>query len=66
VSVAVSAGPAKGNTVVAVAVAVFDKLRRRTARKMQTASPAVALVVDELGRSEDLAVVLEKSTDQSY
>jgi MYXO-CTERM domain-containing protein len=70
VSVAVSAGPAKGNTVAAVAVAVvvaiFGKLRRRTARKMQTAGPAVALVVDELGRSEDLAVVLETSKDQSY
>ena len=62
-SVAVSAGPVKGNTVVAVAVVVFGKLRMRTVRKMQTGVPAVALVVDELERSEDLAVVLETSKD---
>ena len=51
-SVAISAGQVKGNTV--VAVAAFGRLRRRTVRKMQTVYPAVALAVDELERSEDL------------
>ena len=60
-SVAVSAGQAKGNT--AVAVAAFGKLRRKISRKIQSAGPAVALAVGELGRSENLALVLEMGTD---
>jgi hypothetical protein len=59
VSVAVSAGQEKGNVV-----ADFDKLRRRTARIMWTAGLGVALAVDGLARSENLAVVYDTSTDQ--